>query len=64
MSFSKLKQIHVVIIGSFLCVAAGVAMFFLAIKPQQEAYATAQKRCDDAAGCWAMMPRNGSRRMI
>jgi hypothetical protein len=39
MSLSKLKQIHVIIIGSFLGVAAGVGMFFLLIKPQQDAYA-------------------------
>lgn len=48
MSFSKLKQLHVIIIGSFLCVAAAVAMFFFAVKPQQVALTVAQKRCDDA----------------
>lgn len=36
MNFSKLKQIHVVIIGAFLCIAAGAALFFLMIKPKQE----------------------------
>ena len=43
MSLSKLKRIHVMIIGVALCVIAGVALFFLLIKPQQEAY----KKADD-----------------
>jgi len=53
MSFSKLKRIHVLIIGSVLCVATGVAMFFLLIKPQREAFAAAQKRYEAAKvlGC-------------
>lgn len=39
MNLSKLKQIHVVIIGAFLCIAAGAALYFLMIKPKQEEYA-------------------------
>lgn len=37
MSLSKLRKIHVIIIGSVLCVLVGVAIFFLMVKPQQEA---------------------------
>ncbi|MCX6346040.1 MAG: hypothetical protein NT018_13370 [Armatimonadetes bacterium] len=48
MSLSKLKQIHVIIIGAFLCVAAAAALFFLLIKPQSEALAVETKRCEDA----------------
>ena len=48
MSFSKLKTIHVIIIGSVLCVAVGVAIFFLMIKPQIEAYKVAKARYDKA----------------
>ena len=39
MSLAKLKKIHVIIIGSVLCVIAAAAMFFLLIKPQNEALA-------------------------
>ena len=49
MNLSKLKKLHVIIIGSVLCVLAGVAMFFLLIKPQQEAYAKAKARYAAAA---------------
>lgn len=49
MSLSKLKQLHVIIIGAFLCVAAGVALFFLMIKPQNVALAAATARRDTAA---------------
>lgn len=49
MSLSKLKQIHIIIIGSFLCIAAGAAIFFLMIKPQMEALENAQGRYDAAA---------------
>lgn len=42
MSLAKLKKIHVIIIGAVLCVIAGVAMFFLLIKPQKEALAKVQ----------------------
>lgn len=48
MSFSKLKRIHVVIIGSVLCVIAIVGQFFLLIKPKNEAYAAAQARLNAA----------------
>lgn len=44
MSLSKLKRIHVIIIGSVLCVLAGVAMFFLQIKPQKDAFNVAEAR--------------------
>ncbi len=48
MSLSKLKRIHVIIIGSVLCVLAGVAVFFLQIKPRNEEYAAAKARYDKA----------------
>lgn len=48
MSLSKLKKIHVIIIGSVLCVIAGVAVFFLQIKPQREAFAAAEARYNAA----------------
>jgi len=48
MSLSKLKRIHVIIIGSVLCVIAAVALFFFAIKPQQEAYKAAEDRYNAA----------------
>jgi len=44
MSLAKLKKLHVIIIGAVLCIIAGVAMFFLQIKPQQEAYKAAEAR--------------------
>lgn len=46
MSLSKLKKIHVIIIGSVLCILAGVAMFFLQVKPQNEAFKAAKARYD------------------
>lgn len=49
MSFAKLRRIHVIIIGSVLCVGAAVAMFFLMIKPQQEAFEAAKQRRDTAS---------------
>lgn len=48
MKFSKLRKIHVIIIGVVLIVAAGTAMFFLMIKPQREKFAAAQARYDTA----------------
>jgi len=48
MKLSKLKKLHVIIIGSVLCVIAGVALYFLMIKPQQEAYKAAKSRYDKA----------------
>ncbi len=48
MSLSKLKRIHVIIIGSVLCILAGVAVFFLLIKPQNEKFAAAKARYDKA----------------
>lgn len=48
MSFSKLKKIHIIIIGSVLCVLVGVAVFFLQIKPQMEAFKAAKARYDKA----------------
>lgn len=48
MSFSKLKKIHVIIIGSVLCVIAGVAVFFLQVKPQMDAFKVAKERYDKA----------------
>lgn len=44
MSLSKLKRIHVIIIGVVLCIIAGVAMFFLQIKPQTVALKAAEDR--------------------
>lgn len=49
MSFSKLKQIHVIIIGAFLCVVAIVGVFMLLIKPKQAALQAAQARIDKAS---------------
>ena len=49
MSFSKLKRIHVIIIGCALCVIAGVAVFFLQVKPQKDAFAAAKARYDTAS---------------
>jgi len=49
MSLAKLKKIHVIIIGSVLCLIAAVALFFLMIKPQQEAYRAAKERYDKAS---------------
>lgn len=49
MSLSKLRKLHIIIIGSVLIVAAGAAMFFLMIKPQNEALAAATARRDEAA---------------
>lgn len=49
MSLSKLKKIHVIIIGSVLCVIAGVAVFFLQIKPQRVAFAAAEARVTAAS---------------
>jgi hypothetical protein len=49
MSLSKLKQIHIIIIGAFLCIAAGAGLFFLMIKPQQEALKAATARRDTAS---------------
>ncbi|MGQ9455145.1 MAG: hypothetical protein ACUVRS_09525 [Armatimonadota bacterium] len=48
MSLAKLKRIHVIIIGSVLCVMAATAMFFLLIKPKQEAYKAAEARYNAA----------------
>jgi len=48
MNLSKLKKIHVIIIGSVVCVLAGVAIFFLVIKPQREAFAAAEARYNAA----------------
>jgi hypothetical protein len=42
MSFSKLKKMHVIIIGSVLFVIAGVGVFFLQVKPQMDAYKAAK----------------------
>ncbi|MHB9038469.1 MAG: hypothetical protein ACYC64_17595 [Armatimonadota bacterium] len=49
MSLSKLKKIHVIIIGAFLCVVAVVGVFMLLIKPKQEALKAAQARVDKSA---------------
>lgn len=48
MKLSKLKKLHVIIIGSVLCIGAGAAIFFLLIKPQNEAFAAAKARYDTA----------------
>lgn len=44
MSFSKLKKLHVIIIGSVLCILAGVAIYFLLVKPQQAQYKVMEAR--------------------
>lgn len=48
MSLSKLKKIHVIIIGIVLCIISGVAVFFLQVKPQMEKFKVAQARYDKA----------------
>jgi len=45
---SKLKRIHIIIIGSVLCVLAAVGVFFLVISPPQKALQAAQARYDAA----------------
>jgi hypothetical protein len=49
MSLSKLKRLHVIIIGIVLCIIAGVAVFYLQIKPQIDAYKAAEARYEKAA---------------
>ena len=48
MSLSKLKKIHVIIIGVVLCIIGGVAVFFLQVKPRMDAFKVAQARYDRA----------------
>lgn len=48
MSLSKLRKIHIIIIGSLVCAIAIAAMFFLLIKPKQEAYKAADERYQKA----------------
>ena len=52
MSFSKLKKLHVIIIGSVLCVIAAVAVFFFLIKPERVKYGAvyARREADDKIG--------------
>ena len=49
MSLSKLKRIHVIIIGIVLMIIAGVALFFLQVRPQIDAYKVFEKRYEKAA---------------
>ncbi len=44
MKFSKLRKLHIIIIGSVLCVIAVVAQYFFLIKPKMEAYKAADER--------------------
>ena len=48
MKLSKLKRVHVIIIGAVVCVLIGVGMFFLLIKPCNESLAQLQQRYDAA----------------
>lgn len=48
MSLSKLRKIHVIIIGSVLCVIAAVAIFFLQIKPTNQKIEEQKKRYETA----------------
>lgn len=48
MSLSKLKRLHVIIIGVVLCIIAGVAIFYLQVRPQKLAFAAAKARYDKA----------------
>ena len=48
MSLSKLRRIHVIIIGVVLMAIAGAAVFFLQVKPQIDAYKAAQARYEKA----------------
>ena len=49
MNLSKLRQLHVIIIGCVLCIIAGTALFFLSIKPKREAYEAAFARYETAS---------------
>ncbi len=48
MSLSKLGKLHIIIIGSVLCIIVAVAMFFFLIKPQRERYQAALTRYEAA----------------
>ncbi|MFQ3548903.1 MAG: hypothetical protein SNJ70_04065 [Armatimonadota bacterium] len=49
MSLTKLKKIHIVIIGVFLILASGFAIFWFLIKPKQAELEAAQARIDAAS---------------
>lgn len=46
MSLSKLKRLHVIIIGSVACVACAAGLFFLLIKPVNETITTTSQQLD------------------
>lgn len=48
MSLSKLKRLHVIIIGVVLCIIGGVAVFYLQIRPQKIAFVAAESRYNKA----------------
>jgi hypothetical protein len=48
MSLSKLKRIHVIIIGVVVMAIAGAAVFLLQVRPQIDAYKAAQARYEKA----------------
>ncbi len=50
MSLSKLKKIHVIIIGVLLCIITCVAIYYLMIVPQNDAYKKADDRYNAAIG--------------
>lgn len=60
MSLSKLRKIHIIIIGSVLCVIAVVAMYFLVIKPKQVAFKAAEDRFNAAKDLGNEMARNNA----
>jgi len=49
---SKLKIIHVAIIGALACIIAGTSMLFLMVKPAQARLAALQSRYDKAQSTW------------
>jgi hypothetical protein len=49
---SKLKIIHVAIIGALACIIAGTFMLFLMVKPAQARLVTLQERYQKAEGMW------------
>lgn len=49
MSFSKLKKLHIIIIGAVLCVIAIVAQYFLLVKPKMEEFKSWEDKYKAAA---------------
>jgi hypothetical protein len=58
MSLSKLKRLHVIIIGVVACVLCAVGLFFLLIKPLNEQIATTTSQLTEAQGIAAQLPES------